>query len=63
MRERGEGWGEGRLHALKFVFAAAPHPDLLPVKDGEKGKFSHERSFTISQFCPVAASTLTLTQR
>lgn len=32
---RGEGWGEGQLHAAARV--SAPHPNPPPIKDGERG--------------------------
>ena len=37
---RGEGRGEGRQSTLTEQ-AAAPHPDPLPVKDGERGTAGH----------------------
>jgi len=35
-RKRGEGWGEGPDHST--ASDAAPHPDPLPVKNGEREK-------------------------
>ncbi len=34
---RGAGRGEGRQHTPTSVSGSVPHPNLLPVKDGEKG--------------------------
>jgi hypothetical protein len=44
---RGEGWGEG-LHPRVEYVDRAPHPDLLPVKNGEKEKKEKRRKQRVS---------------
>src|SRR5262245_4010806 len=37
-RWRGEGWGEGQKQTPHVEHVAAPHPDPLPMKNGEREK-------------------------
>ena len=39
-RTRGEGRDEGRRHTPTLQQAPAPHPNPLPAKGGERGKFA-----------------------
>jgi excinuclease ABC subunit B len=48
LHSRGEGRGEGRQHA-QAEQAAAPHPNLLPVKDGERGLSSRIHKPTLDE--------------